>query len=110
MTKEQIMIVTGVSPDGVNAVLEAIASAGGGIVGDYTHCAFTNDGFGRFKPADSAQPHVGDIGAINKEAEVRIETFCPRNIGKKVVSAIREAHPYEEPVIYIIPLLNEDDL
>lgn len=110
MTQEKIMIVTGVSPDGVDQILEAIASAGGGIVGDYTHCAFTNKGLGRFKPADSAQPHVGEIGAINQEAEVRIETFCPRNIGKKVVSAIRDAHPYEEPVIYIIPLLSEDDL
>ncbi|GAB5493586.1 MAG: hypothetical protein Phog2KO_38010 [Phototrophicaceae bacterium] len=110
MTQEKIMIVTGVSPDGVDPILEAIASAGGGIVGDYTHCAFTNDGFGRFKPSTSAQPHVGDIDAVNKEAEVRIETFCPRAIGKQVVQAIREAHPYEEPVIYIIPLLSEDDL
>lgn len=107
---EKIMIVTGVSPDGIDAVLNAISAAGGGIVGDYTHCAFTNDGYGRFKPTDSAQPHVGQRGAINKEAEVRIETFCPRAIGKQVVAAIREAHPYEEPVIYIIPLLSEDDL
>lgn len=110
MTQEKILIVTGVSPDGVEPILEAIASAGGGVVGDYTHCAFTNDGFGRFKPTESAQPHVGAVNTINKETEVRIETFCLRSIGKKVVSAIREAHPYEEPIIYIIPMLSEDDL
>lgn len=110
MADHKLLIVTTVSPDGVEAVLSAISGAGGGIIGNYSHCAFTNEGSGRFKATDSAQPHVGQSGEINTEAEVRIETFCPRGAGKAVVRAIREAHPYEEPVIYIIPLLSEDDL
>ena len=107
---EQVLIVTGVSPDGVEAILNAIAEAGGGVVGDYSHCSFINDGYGRFKPGESANPHVGEPETINQVKQVRIETFCERPIAKQVVQAIRKAHVYEEPVIYVLPLLNADDL
>lgn len=107
---DKVLIITTVSPDGVEVVLDAIAAAGGGIVGDYSHCAFTSAGHGHFKPNERAQPHVGERGQVNQEAEIRIETFCPRERAKSVVDALRAAHPYEEPVIYIVPLLNEADL
>ena len=29
---------------------------------------------------------------------------------RAVVAAIRKAHPYEEPAIYLIPLFGEDEL
>lgn len=110
MSEAQIMLVTGVPPEYVGDVLDAISSAGGGIVGNYSHCAFTNSGEGRFKPNDAANPHIGEKGAVNSVAEVRIETFCARSRAKAVAAAIRQAHPYDEPVIYLIPLLSEDDL
>jgi hypothetical protein len=106
----RLMIIVTVPPEDTGAVLHAIAQAGGGEIGEYTHCAFTTDGAGRFKPSDAASPHTGTVGDINREPETRIETFCPRTKGKAVVQAIREAHPYEEPVIYIVPLLDESDL
>jgi hypothetical protein len=69
-----------------------------------------NDGVGRFRPNEAAHPHLGERGEINAVEEVRIETFCERAVAKQVVAAIRDAHPYEEPVYYLIPLLSEDDL
>lgn len=107
---QTLMIVVTTPEEDVTAILDAIAEAGGGTVGAYTHCAFTTTGFGRFKPSADASPHTGAVGTINQEPEVRIETFCDRAIGKQVVQAIRTAHPYEEPVIYIVPTLNEADL
>ena len=107
---ERVMIVTGVPPDYAEAVLDAISAAGGGIVGDYSHCAFTHTGYGQFKPSDHANPHIGDTGTINRVEEIRIETFCDRTIARQVVHALKAAHPYEEVVVYILPLLNEDDL
>ncbi|PJF23377.1 MAG: hypothetical protein CUN56_01230 [Phototrophicales bacterium] len=106
----QVYIVTTVPEDSLEPVLDAISSAGGGIIGHYTHCAFTNAGIGRFKPGDSAKPHLGDVGKINAEPEWRIETFCDRTQAKAVVEAIRAAHPYEQPVIYVIPLLDINTL
>lgn len=110
MSRQRIMIVVGVPPEQAASVLDAISSAGGGIIGNYTHCGFTSDGEGRFKPSEAASPYVGARQTINAVRETRIETFCDRDRAKAVVSAIRRAHPYEEPVIYLIPLLSEDEL
>ncbi len=111
MPTQRIMVVVTAPPDAVERVLDAVSSAGGGIIGNnYTHCAFTSPGIGRFKPSSEANPHIGAKGEINAVDEVRIETFCERAVAKAVVAAIRKAHPYEEPVIYLIPLLSEEEL
>lgn len=107
---KRLYIITTVPEADLETVLDAISGAGGGIVGHYSHCAFTNAGVGRFKPSDAADPHTGAKGQINAEDEWRIETFCDRDKGRAVVAAIRAAHPYEEPVIYILPLIEESDL
>jgi hypothetical protein len=110
MADSRVLIITTAPPEAVEAILDAVASAGGGVIGAYTHCAFTNAGIGRFKPSAEANPHVGTKEEINAVDEVRIETFCERIRAKAVVAAIHAAHPYEEPVIYLVPLLSEDDL
>lgn len=109
-SQQQIMVVTSATPESLPRILDAISAVGGGIVGNYTHCAFTNPGSGHFKPGQDADPHVGTVGEINTVPEIRIETFCTRAAARAVVAAIRAAHPYEEPVIYLIPLLSLDDL
>jgi hypothetical protein len=106
----ELMIVVGVPEPDVDVVLDAIASAGGGILGTYTHCTYVSGGQGRFLPGEAAHPAVGGKGIVNRVDEARIETFCARTRAKAVVAAIRAAHPYEEPVIYLIPLLAESDL
>lgn len=110
MHGDKVMIVTGTPPSHLDAVLSAISGAGGGELENYTHCAFTVAGYGRFKPAEGSQPFFGRAGEISQGYEIRIETFCERDRARAVVAAIREAHPYEVPVIYIIPLLDEGDL
>lgn len=109
-TQQELMIVVGTPAAALDRILDAISAAGGGILGNYTHCAYVSSGRGYFKPEAAANPHIGTVEQINTVDEVRIETFCSRTIAKAVVQAIRAAHPYEEPVIYIIPLLSESDL
>ncbi len=110
MQPQQVLIVVTVPPTNVEAMLDAIAAAGGGVIGDYTHCAYVSTGTGRFKPGEAANPHLGKKSAVNRVEEHRIETFCDRRQARSVMAAIRAAHPYEEPVIYMIPLLAEADL
>ncbi|HRL12815.1 MAG TPA: hypothetical protein PKX07_13110 [Aggregatilineales bacterium] len=105
MDGERVYIALTAPEDSVEAILDAIAAAGGGIIGEYTHCAFTCRGTGYFKPSADANPHVGARQALNAVDEIRIETFAPRERASAVVQAIRAAHPYEEPVIYVLPLL-----
>ena len=106
----ELMIVVGVPEPHVEVILDAIADAGGGVLGEYTYCAYVSTGQGTFLPGDAAHPARGGRGIVNRVDEARIETFCTRARAKTIVAAIRAVHPYEEPVIYLIPLLAEADL
>jgi hypothetical protein len=104
---KRLMIIFGVPSEHLEVVLEAMAEAGAGEIGEYTHCSFTGEGVGRFLPSAAAHPAYGERGQVNQQPEARVETFCDRDKAKAVVAAIRRTHPYEEPVIYLIPLLDE---
>jgi hypothetical protein len=107
MDFQQVYLVTTIPESHLSVVLEAISNAGAGVIGHYTHCSFSLAGTGRFKPDAEAHPAVGEREQINAEPEIRIETFCPREQVRAVTAALRAAHPYEEPVIYLLPMLNE---
>jgi hypothetical protein len=110
METDRVLVIVGVPPSHVHEVLEAMGEAGAGEIGNYTHCAFYSPGKGRFKPNEAANPALGEKSRINEVDEYRIETFCRRERLKAVTAAIRRAHPYEEPVIYLLPLLDETTL
>ncbi len=107
---DRVLLVTTAPAEAVDAVLNAIAEAGGGVIGSYTHCAFMNSGQGRFRPDKTANPHSGQRETINSVDEMRIESFCERDQARAVADAVKAAHPYEQPVIYLIPLLDVDAL
>jgi len=106
---QRLMLVTTVPPEHVDAVLAAISAAGAGVVGEYSECAFVSAGTGRFRAGAGSNPAYGQRGELNEVAEVRIETWVERSRARAVVAALRAAHPYEEPVIYLIPLVDEDE-
>jgi hypothetical protein len=107
---ERVIIVLSAPHQHVDEILQAIHEAGGGRMGEYSHSAYLIQGEGRFKASESAHPGIGEPGRLNKVGEVRIETFCDRADAKRVLSAIRAVHPYEEPIIYLIPMLDEHNL
>jgi len=94
---DAIKLATFVPRDAVDKVLEAVAAAGAGRVGNYTHCSFRAEGFGSFYAGAGTSPVVGDRGELNLEPEVRIEFPAPREAEHAVVAALVAAHPYEEP-------------
>jgi len=83
----------------------AIGEAGGGRIGNYSHCAFVSEGFGYFLPMEGASPAVGRRGKIEKVEEVKIEFVCERGKAKKIIAAIKKAHPYEEVPIDVFQLM-----
>ena len=97
-------IVVTVLENEADKLREAIGSAGGGKVGNYTHCSFSVKGTGRFFPVDGAKPAIGQVGQLEEVAEERIEITCDSENVKAVVAAIREAHSYEEPAIDVYEL------
>lgn len=85
-------------------VREAVGRAGGGKLGKYSFCSFSIRGVGRFKPEEGANPHIGKVGELESVEEERIEFNCEDNLVDKVISAIKEVHPYEEVALDVYQL------
>ena len=90
-------------PD-LGAVHAALAAAGAGNIGDYSHCSFATAGTGQFKPLAGAHPTIGEVGRLERVAETRLEMVLPRHRRAAVVAALRAAHPYEEPAFDLLEL------
>jgi hypothetical protein len=56
-------------------------------------------GQGQFRPLEGSDPYIGGQGEIETVREFRVETICMEDHLKAALSALRLAHPYEEPAI-----------
>lgn len=81
-----------------------LALSGAGKTGNYDSTSFSVRGIGRFRPLDGAKPAIGEVGKLEEVEEERIETVVDAELLERVVAAIKQAHPYEEPVIDIYEL------
>ena len=93
-----------VPPENAEAVRAAIFAAGAGHIGDYSQCSWSVTGTGQFLPEDGASPAIGSVGAVEQVVEDRVEVVAPARARGRVLSAMREAHPYEEPAFDIVAL------
>jgi hypothetical protein len=61
---------------------------------------------GFWRPLEDSKPFKGNIGEISFGTECKMEFSCLYKNIEEVKSIIRSVHPYEEPVINVLPLLN----
>jgi hypothetical protein len=61
---------------------------------------------GFFRPLPGANPSGGEIGRIQETTEAKIEVNCKRELLNEAINIIRRVHPYEEPLVNVIPLAN----
>lgn len=85
-------------------LVDALAAAGAGAVGEYTRCAWTTTGEGTFTPGEGATPTIGRAGEPAIVPEARVEMVAPRRSRAAVVAAMRASHPYEEPAFDVLEL------
>ena len=52
---------------------------------------------------------MGEKQKLDFVEEVKLEVVCEVKNVRNVINELRKAHPYEEPVISIVPLLDEND-
>jgi dinuclear metal center YbgI/SA1388 family protein len=97
-------LVTFVPADAADRVLDALAAAGAGTIGNYTRCAFLGEGAGTFRAEAGAQPAIGSAGEVTRVAEVRLEVVVPRHRRDAAVRALVGAHPYDEPAYDVVEL------
>jgi hypothetical protein len=97
-------VVTFVPHDNAQRVLDALADAGAGGIGDYSRCAWTVAGVGTFRPEAGAHPTIGSVGQVEEVPETRIEMVLPRARRREVVRALVSAHPYDTPAYDVYEL------
>ncbi|UHG92501.1 Nif3-like dinuclear metal center hexameric protein [Spirosoma oryzicola] len=108
--KSQVLskLVTFVPVADTQPVLDALYAAGAGQIGDYSNCSFRVSGTGTYQPGENAQPVIGQVGEYHEEAENRIEVIMPTQQQGQLLTALRQAHPYEEVAYYLTALDNQN--
>ena len=104
----RVKIIVTVPLENVEEVRNAVCEAGAGVIGNYMYCSTSTKCIGTFKPTDKANPYIGKKDNLEFVNEEKLEVVCNVNKVREVVSVLRKVHPYEEPAIDIIPLIDED--
>jgi len=80
----------------------AMFTAGAGKLSNYTNCAWQTKGEGQFYALENANPAVGTKNNITKVLEYKVEMLCGKKFLQAAITALKNAHPYEEPAYYVI--------
>lgn len=83
----------------------ALQSVDAGHIGRYDCCMSYHPVTGCWRPLEGASPYLGAVGEISREPELKVEVTCPAERLEETIAAVKAVHPYEEPVINVIPLL-----
>ena len=78
-------------------VKDAVFAAGAGQLGRYDRCCWQVQGIGQFRPMPGSRPFLGREQVQEQVSEYRVEMLCEDSCIASVLSALVEAHPYEEP-------------
>lgn len=85
-------------------VKRAVFLTGAGRIGSYDQCCWETTGTGQFRPLSGSKPFIGEAGALEKVAELKVEMVCNEKLIREAVAALKKAHPYEEPAYEVIRL------
>lgn len=91
--------------EALDAVRNALFAAGAGRIGDYQRCSWYTQGTGTFLGGETSSPAIGERGREQRVAELRLETVYPVELEAAILTALRAAHPYEEPAFDLYELV-----
>lgn len=90
--------------ESVDTIREVITQAGGGRIGNYAGCMSWWQVHSSWTSLPGAHPYDGAVGETTETDEYILQCRVDDAHLSTVLSAIREAHPYEEPVIDVVKL------
>ena len=88
----------------LEAVQRALAQMDAGHIGRYDNCLSYSPVTSCWRPLEGASPYLGTPGELCWEQEIKVEVTCRTAQLEETMDAVRLVHPYEEPVINVIPL------
>ena len=105
--KNTIKKLTTYAPkDNAEEVRLALFQAGAGNIGNYDNCSYNTEGFGTYRGNEDSNPSIGIKGELHTEKETFISVIFEKHNEKSILTALFNAHPYEEVAYDIVPLDN----
>lgn len=105
--REELYKLTVLVPAGYEDRLrKALADDRVGVIGRYAQCTFASRGQGTYLPLEGARPFRGQVAALSRAVESRLEVLAPASSLAGAIARLQAAHPYEEPAFDLYPLGN----
>lgn len=82
----------------------ALRSADAGHIGNYDSCLSYSEVSGCWRPLSGSHPYDGEENRLCTGKEYKVEVVCKKEKVEETIRAVKAAHPYEVPVINVIPL------
>jgi dinuclear metal center YbgI/SA1388 family protein len=99
-------LYTYVPAENKDNLLNALFAVNAGNIANYSECSFSVDGVGTFKGNNNSNPVVGEKNIRSTAPESKIEIIFPNYLESKIISTLKENHPYEEVAYEVISLDN----
>ena len=95
-TKTIKKLTTYIPKDDATDLKNKLFGVGAGSIGKYDNCSFSFEGEGTFKGNESSNPTIGNKLKDTIQNEVCINITFLKHLEEKVLSVLKEVHPYEE--------------
>ena len=107
--KNTIKKLTTYAPiENAEQVRNTLFNAGAGAIGNYDNCSFNTNGIGTYKGNEASNPTMGEKGKFHTEKEIFISVIFEKHKEKNILSALFNAHVYEEVAYDIVSLENNN--
>lgn len=83
---------------------KALQSVDAGHIGDYDGCLSYSETNGCWRPLEGSHPYNGEENQLCTAKEYKVEVICKTEKVDETIRAVKAVHPYEVPVINVIPL------
>ncbi len=88
----------------LETIRKALQSVDAGHVGAYDSCLSYSETVGCWRPLEGSHPYRGETNRLCSGREYKVEVLCKTEKVEETLRAVKAAHPYEVPVINVIPL------
>lgn len=99
-------LVTYVPSSEAVALKKSLFEAGGGSIGNYDDCSFSNEGIGTYKGGENSNPVVGKKHEFISADETQISITFPKHKESAIINVLKATHSYEEVAYEVLTLEN----
>lgn len=101
-----LKIATYIPREYTNALMDRITEVIVPVYEGYDRTFSLTDVTGTWRPLDGSDPFIGTHGEIEISPEVKVEFVIRKNDLKVTIDTIVDVHPYEEPAIDVIEMID----